>query len=133
GELAAKQTMTALRQHLPLLASCAAAVLVAFMFSSYARYTVLSTRHDQLQNELARVTERYFSTEARTAEAAQRLLLTGADDPDPMPIFDAYNALAAISESIPESVTHDVQQLNIDLNDGEESARFTLRGSVRNA
>src|SRR5690606_5222234 len=41
GELAAKQTMTVLRQHLPLLASCAAAVLLAFLFSSYARYSVL--------------------------------------------------------------------------------------------
>lgn len=133
GELAAKQTMTALRQHLPLIASCAAAVLVAFMFSSYARYSVLSARHDQLEDELARVTERYFGTEARTADAAQRLLLNGTDDPDPMPIFDAYDALAAISASIPESITHDVQQLNIDLNDGAESARFTLRGSVRDA
>lgn len=133
GEFAAKQTMTAVRQHLPLIAGCAAALLLAFMFSSYARYTVLEERRAQLQDELARVTERYFGTEARTAEAAQRLLTTGSEYDDPMPVFDAYDALAAISSSISESITHDVSQLHIDLGDGEESARFTLRGSVQDA
>lgn len=133
GELAAKQTMTAVREHLPRIAACAAAILVAFMFSSYARYSVLEARHQQLEDELASVTQRYFGEEARTAEAAQRLLLNGSEGTDPMPVFDAYDALAAISASIPESITHDVQQLNIDLGDGEESARFTLRGSVPEA
>jgi len=133
GELAAKQTMTVLRQHLPLLASCAAAVLLAFLFSSYARYSVLEARHQQLEDELARVTQRYFGAEARTADAARRLLTSGVESNDPMPVFDAYDALAAISESIPPSITHDVQQLEIDLGDGPESARFQLRGSVRQA
>lgn len=133
GEFATKQTMTVLRQHLPLIAGCAAAMLIAFLFSSYARYTVLEARHQQLEDELARVTERYFGVEARTADTARRLLTGGAERRDPMPIFDAYDALAAISESISESITHDVQQLEIDLGDGEESGRFQLRGSVRQA
>lgn len=133
GELAAKQAMTAVRQHLPLIASCAAVVLMAFMFSSYARYSVLEARHHQLEDELARVTELYFGVEARTPDGAERLLLSGGERDDPMPMFDAYDALAAISASIPESVTHDVQELNIDLGDGDASARFTLRGSVQDA
>ncbi len=133
GELAAKQTMTALRQHLPLIASCAAAVIAAFVFSSYARYSVLEARRQQLEGELARVTDQYFGVEARTSDQALRLLQRGVQANDPMPQFDAYDALAAISESIPESVTHDVQQLHIDLGDGEETARFSLRGTVQDA
>jgi hypothetical protein len=133
GELAAKQTMTALRQHVPLIASCAAAVLAAFIFSSYARYSVLEARHQQLEGELARVTEQYFGTEASSADQALRLLSRGVQSSDPMPQFDAYDALAAISASIPESITHDVQQLHVDLGDGEESARFSLRGTVADA
>lgn len=133
GEFAAKQTMTALRQHVPLIASCAAAVLAAFVFSSYARYSVLQARNQQLRSELARVTEQYFGIEAATADQALRLLDRGVRSNDPMPQFDAYDALAAISESIPESITHDVQQLHIDLGDGEETARFSLRGTVRDA
>ncbi len=133
GEFAAKQTMTALRQHLPLIASCGAAVLAAFSFSSYARYSVLDARHAQLQDELARVTDQYFGHEARTADDALRLLSRGVQATDPMPAFDAYDALAAISEAIPEDITHDVQQLEIDLGDGEETARFSLRGTVQDA
>lgn len=133
GELAAKQTMTAVRQHLPLLASCAAAVLAAFIFSSYARYSVLDARHRQLEDELARVTDQFFGTEARSADQALRLLSRGVQSNDPMPQFDAYDALAAISASIPESITHDVQQLQINLGDGEETARFSLRGTVQDA
>ncbi len=133
GEFATKQTMTAVRQHLPLLASCAAVVLLAFLFSSYARYSVLEAHHNQLEDELARITDQYFGHESRTAQAALRQLSRGAETSDPMPQFDAYDGLAAISESVPEDITHDVQQLEVDLGDGEETARFTLRGTVQDA
>jgi Tfp pilus assembly PilM family ATPase len=133
GEFAAKQTMTALRQHLPLLASCAAAVVVAFVFSSYARYSVLEARQQQLEAELGRVTRQYFGTEARSADQAVRLLERGIQANDPMPQFDAYDALSAISGSISESIVHDVQRLHIDLGDGEETARFSLQGTVQEA
>lgn len=130
GQFAAAQTATALRQHLPLIAVCVFIIFAAFVFSSYARYSVLDARHQQLEDELARVTEEFFQTEARSPDQALRLLRRGARGDDPMPEFDAYDALAAISASIPEEVTHDVRQLQIDLGDGEETGRFTLRGTV---
>jgi Tfp pilus assembly PilM family ATPase len=133
GEFAAKQTMTALRQHLPLLASCAAAIVAAFVFSSYARYSVLEARQQQLESELGRVTRQYFGTEARGADQALRLLDRGIQANDPMPEFDAYDALAAISASIEPSIVHDVQRLHIDLGDGEETARFSMQGTVQDA
>lgn len=130
GEFAAQQTATALRQHLPLIGICLLIIFAAFVFSSYARYSVLDARHQQLEDELASVTQDYFQTEARSPDQALRLLRRGARGDDPMPDFDAYDALAAISESIPEEVTHDVRQLQIDLGDGEETGRFSLRGTV---
>lgn len=130
GEFAAAQAATALRQHLPLIAACASVVVAAFLFSSYARYSVLDARHQQLEDELAAVTTEYLGTEARTADQAVLLLARGARGTDPMPTFDAYDALAAMSESIPEEVTHDVRQIQIDLGDGEETGRFTIRGTV---
>ncbi|MBN4049483.1 hypothetical protein JYT86_00325 [bacterium AH-315-N03] len=130
GEFATTQAAAALRQHLPLMAVCSAFVVSAFLFSSYARYTVLDARHQQLEDELAEVTTEYLGTEARTPEEALRLLARGARGDDPMPQFDAYDALAALSASIPEEVTHDVRQLQIDLGDGEETGRFAIRGTV---
>ena len=130
GEFAAAQAATALRQHLPLISLCASVVVAAFLFSSYARYSVIDARHQQLEDELAAVTTEYLGTEARTPDEAILLLARGARGSDPIPEFDAYDALAAISESIPEEVTHDVRQLQIDLGDGEETGRFTIRGTV---
>ena len=129
-EFATAQTATALRKHLPLIATCATVVVVAFLFSSYARYSVLDARHQELEDELAEVTHEYLGTEARSPAEALRLLSRGARGDDPMPQFDAYDAMAAISASIPEEVTHDVRQLQVDLGDGEETGRFSLRGTV---
>jgi Tfp pilus assembly PilM family ATPase len=131
GEFVAKQTMTALRQHLPLFASCALVIVASFAFSAYARYSVLEARHQQLEGSLARVMRQAFGVEARSAEQASRLLERGVQSNDPMPRFDAYDALAAISESIPEGVVHDVQRMHIDLGDGEETARFSMQGTVQ--
>ncbi len=133
GEFAAKQTMTALRQHATLAASCAAVIIAAFFFSTCARKSVLNDRNEQLKGELARVTQQYFGSGAQTVDEAERLLARGARSTDPMPEFDAYHTLAAISDAIPQEITHDVQQLHIDLGDGEETARFSLRGTVTDA
>ncbi len=130
GSFAAAQTATALRRHAPLMAVCLGVIAAAFVFSGYARYSVLQARHQQLEDELARVTEEYFGVEARSAEQASRLLERGVGGNDPMPKFDAYDALASISAAIPESITHDVRQLQIDLGDGDETGRFSLRGTV---
>ncbi|MEC7523160.1 MAG: hypothetical protein VYE22_24995 [Myxococcota bacterium] len=130
GPFATKQAATALRQHLPLIASCAAAIVASFIFSSYARYSVLEARHQQLEDQLAEVTQEYFGVEARSPETALLQLSRGARGDDPMPEFDAYDALEALSAAIPTEVTHDVRQLQIDLGDGDETGRFSLRGSV---
>lgn len=130
GDFAATRAANAVRQHLPLLMACGTSVLLAFLFSSYARYSVLDERHAQLEDELGRVTEAYFGAEARNPDQALRLLAGGARGADPMPQFDAYAALSEISASIPDTVTHDVRQLQIDLGDGEETGRFSIRGAV---
>ncbi|MEQ8456253.1 MAG: hypothetical protein RLO52_19490 [Sandaracinaceae bacterium] len=130
GPFATKQAANALREHLPLIAACATAVVFAFIFSSYARYSVLEARHQQLEDQLAEVTQEYFGTEARSADMALRALSRGARGDDPMPKFDAYDALEALSAAIPTEVTHDVRQLQIDLGDGDETGRFSIRGTV---
>lgn len=130
GEFEPKETMTAIRQHLPLMLGCAAALALAFVFSGYTRYSVLSARYAALREELADATKEHMGREIRDPAQAMERLTRGIRGNDPVPDFDAYDALAAISESIPEGIEHDVRQLHIDLGDGEETARFSLRGTV---
>src|SRR5262249_28022232 len=94
------------------------------------RYSVLSSRNEELTAQLGEVTHRELGTEATSPAQAATLLARGVQSNDPMPRFDGYDALAAISNAIPESIPHDVTQLEIDLGDGDESGRFSLRGTV---
>jgi general secretion pathway protein L len=130
GELAPGRAGAALRQQLPLLVTCAAAVLLAFLFASYTRYSYLSARHDQLAEELAEATAAHLGSRITDPSLVAAAIRRGLPDDDPMPEFDAYDALTAISAAIPDDIPHDVRQLQIDLGDGEETARFSLRGSV---
>lgn len=130
GDLEKKRNTTFVRELAPLLAVAGAAVAVAFVFSLWARYSVLSARRELLEDELARVTETRLGEETRSADRARRLLRTGRSGDDPMPTSTAYDLLAAISAAVPEGVTHDVSRLSIDLGDARSGGRLEIQGTV---
>ncbi|AKF03922.1 type IV pilus biogenesis protein PilM [Sandaracinus amylolyticus] len=131
GEFVARRTTGVVRQHAPLFAACAAAIVCAFLFSTYARWSVLDSRREALEAQLAQVTRDRLGEETRSTTRARTLLESGGSRSDPMPRFTAYDALAAISAAIPTDVTHDVQRLHIDLGDDRSGGHFELAGIVR--
>jgi Tfp pilus assembly PilM family ATPase/uncharacterized membrane protein YgcG len=130
GEFVARRTSGWVRQHAPLLASCAAAIVVSFFFSVYARWSVLEARRESLEAQLADVTRSRLGEETRSPSRARSLLETGGARSDPMPRFTAYEALGAISAAIPADISHDVQRLHIDLGDDRSGGHFELAGVV---
>lgn len=131
GEFVARRTTGLLRRHAALFAACAAALVVSFLFSTYARWSVLDARREMLEAQLAQVTRERLGEETRSPTRARTLLESGGARSDPMPRFSAYDALAAISGAIPEDVTHDVQRLHVDLGDDRSGGHFELAGIVR--
>ena len=130
GEFASKAAAGQLRRNLRLVAVCAAAVALSFGVSLFARYRVAKAEHYQLVEKLASVTDDLLDEETRSALHARDLLTGGTRVDDPLPRFDAYDVLEAISESIPTEIQHDTRRLLIEIDDDGDRGRFEIQGTV---
>lgn len=130
GEFASKAAASEIRKHLRLIAISATAVVLSFGIALVARYRVAKAEHEQLSAVLAEVSQDLLGEEARTAMHARELLTAGPRVDDPLPRFDAYDALEAISESIPADIPHDTRRLLIEIDDEGDTGRFEIQGTV---
>ena len=103
-----------IRERVPMLAGLGAAILVSFVFSTAMQLYSASKEHEALENALASVSKEVLGTETREATKAKELLAqqTGTGDDDPMPHADAFDVMVRISESIPQSMVHDIEELD---------------------
>jgi hypothetical protein len=130
GEFTPTATGGIIAQHARLLAVCAAAILLSFMFSTWARWAVLDGEREALAAELERVTEESFGEGTTSATTARQLVEEGPRNRDPLPRFDAYDLLDAISQNIPSEITHNTRRLHIELDEDGHGALFELQGRV---
>jgi hypothetical protein len=82
-----------------------------------------------LRNKLANLTKEVFGTATSEPSQVEKLLAGGANE-DPLPRFDALDALEAVSGMIPPDVTHDVTRLLVEVGDYNREGRFELRGTL---
>lgn len=130
GEFASKAAAGEIRKHLRLIGVCAAAILLSFSVSLMARYRVARAEHERLATTLAEVSKDLLGEETRSALYARELLTAGPRIDDPLPRFDAYDILEAISESIPTDIQHDTRRLLIEIDDDGDSGRFEIQGTL---
>jgi Tfp pilus assembly PilM family ATPase len=130
GDFASKAAAGELRKHLKLIAVCAAAVVLSFIVSLGARYRVARAEHEQLSERLAEVSKDLLEEETRSALHARELLVAGPRIDDPLPRFDAYDVLEAISKSIPADIQHDTRRLLIEIDDDGDKGRFEIQGTL---
>lgn len=130
GEFASKAAAGQIRKNLRLIAICTAAVMLSFSVSLLARYRVAKAEHEQLVEKLGSVSEDLLGEETRSAVHARELLTAGPRVDDPLPRFDAYDVLEAISESVPVEIQHDTRRLLIEIDDEGDSGRFEMQGTV---
>ncbi len=130
GEFASKAAASEIRKHLRLIAVCFTAIVLSFAVSLVARYRVARAEHDRLTATLAEVTSDLLGEEVHSALHARELLTAGPRIDDPLPRFDAYDVLEAISESIPADIQHDTRRLLIEIDDEGDSGRLELQGTV---
>lgn len=130
GEFASKAAAGEIRKHLRLIGVCAAAILLSFSVSLMARYQVARAEHERLATTLAEVSKDLLGEETHSALYARELLTAGPRIDDPLPRFDAYDILEAISESIPTDIQHDTRRLLIEIDDDGDSGRFEIQGTL---
>jgi general secretion pathway protein L len=114
------------RERIPLLAGLGAVILVSFVFSSWARLHAVHREREALAGALGAVTQEVLGTEATGADEAQELLAkqVGLSDEDPMPHADAFDVMVRLSQAVPTSMVHDVEELEM------QRGHVAIRGIV---
>jgi general secretion pathway protein L len=115
GPLAFERGFAWVKERVPLLAGLAAVILVSFLFSAWAQLYAKSKERAILEKALATVTKEVLGEETSAATRANELLAaqTSINDEDPLPHADAFDVMVKLSEVIPTSMTHDIEELDI--------------------
>ncbi len=130
GKFAPERNISVLRNYALLAAGCLMAIVLSYTFSVWAEYRALSEERDALANKLEKVSELHFGESTRSPTRARELLEGGGQSRDPLPRFDCFKALSAISAAIPDSIVHDTRKLEITLDEGGQTGSFKLQGSL---
>jgi general secretion pathway protein L len=126
GSLAFERGFAWVREHVPMLAGLASVIFVSFVFSAWARLHAVHEERTALESALGAVTKEVLGTEATSAQQAQDLLAkeVALTDQDPMPHADAFDVMVRLSEAIPSSMTHDIEELDV------QKGHVAIRGIV---
>jgi general secretion pathway protein L len=118
GPLAFERGLSWMKERIPLLAGLAAVILVSFLFSAWAQLYAKSKEKTVLEAALASVTKEVLGEETTSADRARDLLAkqTSINDDDPLPHADGFDVMVKLSEQIPQSMTHDIEELDIQKN-----------------
>ncbi len=118
GPLAYERGYRWVREKVPVLAGIGAALLVSFLFGSAAQLYAEGRDRAVLEEALGIVSKEVLGEETQSADRATELLgqQTGSADEDPMPRIDAFDVMVKISETIPQSMKHDIEELDVQKN-----------------
>jgi general secretion pathway protein L len=126
GGLAFAQRYDFLKEKAPVLGGLLGAIVISFLFSSWAELRALGKEREGLETALGAVTKEILDVEEKDPDAARLLLegLTMQADADPMPRADAFDILVELSKAVPPEVMHDVEELDF------QRGHLRLRGIV---
>jgi general secretion pathway protein L len=115
GPLAYQRGFGFLKERAPLLAGLTAATLVSFLFASWASLRGLSREHEELVQSLAAQSSQIIGEELRDPDAVSEAIerAKSKDEPDPMPHMDGFDTVVELSNAIPASVVHDIEEFDV--------------------
>jgi general secretion pathway protein L len=115
GPLAFERGFAWVKERVPLLAGLGAVLLVSFLFGAWAQLYAKSKERVVLEKALGIVTKEVLGEQTESAERANELLSkqTASTDEDPLPHADAFDVMVKLSEHIPSSLTHDIEELDV--------------------
>lgn len=118
GPLAYERGFGWVKEKLPMLAGLAAVIFVSFAFTAWAKMYALSKERATFEAALATVSKDVLGEETTSAARVEELLAAQASsvDEDPMPHGDAFDVMIKLSEDIPQSMKHDIEELDVQKN-----------------
>lgn len=115
GPLAFQRGYGFLKDKAPILVGLVAAVFISFLFSTWAELRSLSEQNEILGRALTVLSKEALGAQASDAPTAREALTKalGQEGADPMPQMDAFGVIVAISNAIPMSMTHDIEEFDM--------------------
>jgi len=115
GPLSYERGFAWVKEKVPVLAGLAAVVAVSFLFTAWAQLYAQGKERETLEKALSVVTKDVLGEETTSAARAQELLgqQTALNDEDPLPHADAFDVMVKLSEDIPQSMIHDIEELDV--------------------
>lgn len=115
GVLSFERGFAWVREKVPLLAGLAIAIFVISLLSAGAQLYAATRERAALEGALGTVTKEVLGESTVSASRATELLAkqTQIADEDPMPHADAFDVMVKLSENIPQSMVHDIEELDI--------------------
>jgi general secretion pathway protein L len=115
GPLEFQRGYAFLKEKVPLLSGLAAAILISFVFSTWAEMRALSREEETLTAALETLSQSVLKKPTTDAEEAMVLLEEAKrrDEADPMPELDAFDVIVEIAKAVPFSITHDIEEFDM--------------------
>jgi general secretion pathway protein L len=104
-----------LKEKLPVLSGLGAAIAISFVFSNWAQMRALDREHEMLVTQLGATSKEVLGAEETDAESAGEALTRAeaADEVDPMPNVDAFDVIVQLSNVIPQTMIHDIEEFDM--------------------
>lgn len=116
GVLAYQRGFGFLKERAPLLVGLVAATVVSFLFSCWADLHALSREHEDLLQALSVQSQQVLGEELTDPELVTEAIdkAKAKEEADPMPHIDAFEVMVELSNAIPMSVQHDIEEFDVD-------------------
>jgi general secretion pathway protein L len=115
GPLSYQRGFGLLKEKAPVLSGLAAAILVSFLFSTWAQSRSLEREGAALKASLEAVSKEVLGQSVSDGSEAALLLerKLQENEADPMPHVDAFDVMVELSKAVPVEVKHDVEELDV--------------------
>jgi general secretion pathway protein L len=115
GPLAFERGFAWVKEKVPALVGLGAVIALAFFLSVVVELIALSRERATLEKAMTNVTGEVLGEATPSADRANELLQqqTALSDEDPLPHADSFDVMVRLSESIPQSVVHDIDELDV--------------------
>ncbi len=112
GSLVFERGYAHIKERAPLLGGLAFAIVISFLFATWAEGRALERTHEALAASLEQITRDTFGTPTSDPDEATELLakVQKSTPEDPMPYLDGFGAAVAIAETLPAGIKHDIEQ-----------------------
>ena len=113
GEFTFKGDTEAARQKIMIAVLCFLGIVGAWVFSSVSRYMAVSAQAERVKVQLENETERILGQRTVVRKTIEKKMSPQETAQSPLPKKDAYDIVIELSKRIPESVVHDIDELDI--------------------